>query len=366
MRIAILFGGKSGEHEVSLISATHVARRLDTKHRITLIGISKDGIWHLQPDSLLAAVREDEETLSIRSDGPQVLVAPGKGLRVYGNHGASDLPLDVVMPILHGSYGEDGTIQGLLECAGLAYTGADVAGSAIGMAKDLAKRIWQAAGLPVVPYQTINHIQWENGSPADFAKKAETAFGWPVFVKPAGAGSSVGTAKVGNAPAFETAVHNALRFDTKVLVEPFIQAREIECAVLGNETPEAFVPGEVVPGGTHEFYDYEAKYTDPEGAALHIPARLESGQLERIRQLALEAYKIAGLSGMARIDFFMDKQNGNILLNEANTIPGFTPISLYPRMCEAGGLAYSKLLDRLLELAVARQQARNKLCYSRT
>jgi D-alanine-D-alanine ligase len=365
MKIAILFGGKSGEHEVSLVSATHVARKLNPTHRVTLIGISKEGIWHLQPDSMLSGVREDDETLTVRSEGPLVMIAPGKGLRVYGNHGASDLPLDVIMPILHGSFGEDGTIQGLLECAGLAYTGADVAGSAIGMAKDLAKKLWQAAGLPVVPFLTLEHKQWDCGNPVDFAAQAEEKFGWPVFVKPARAGSSVGAAKASNAAAFEDAVRAALRFDTRVMVEPFIQAREIECAVLGNDDPQAFVPGEVVPGGNHEFYDYEAKYTDPEGAALFIPAKIDPAQLETVRTLALEAYKVAKLSGMARIDFFLSKQDGKILLNEANTIPGFTPISLYPRMCEAGGLPYSQLLDTLLDLAMARHQAKSILCYSK-
>ncbi|HAP44734.1 MAG: D-alanine--D-alanine ligase A [Spirochaetes bacterium GWD1_61_31] len=364
MKIALLFGGKSGEHEVSINSASNIVRQLDPRHKLSLIGISHDGVWYLQPDSLAASCREDEAKLQIRTDCPQVLVAPGKGLRVYGNFGAADLPLDVVIPVLHGSFGEDGTVQGLLECADLAYVGADVAGSAIAMNKALAKRLWQAAGLPVVPFEAISHYQWSEQQAAPIVAEAIQRFGWPLFVKPAGTGSSVGTAKALDAASLQAAVEQAFKFDTAVLIEPFIAAIEVECAVLGNGQLQVFPPGEVAPTATHEFYDYDAKYIDPTGAELFIPARLPAEQLERVRHLAAQAYATAGLAGMARIDFFVDRKNGAILLNEANTIPGFTEISLYPRMCLAGGLNYPQLLDRLMELAIERHQTRRQLQFT--
>ncbi len=359
MRVAILYGGKSGEHEVSLRSAASVIRHLDRKHQVQLIGITKTGAWHLQPDSVLATCLEGGEALELRSNAPSVLVVPGTGLRVYGARGSADLPLDVVFPVLHGTFGEDGTIQGLLECADVAYVGADVLGSAVGMDKEIAKSLWQAAGLPVVP--SITARQKDVANIEDLATAVEQQFGWPVFVKPARCGSSVGAAKAANRSDLKTTLIDALVFDTKVLIEPFISAREIECSVLGNGTARAFPPGELIP--SHEFYDYEAKYIDPDGARIVIPAQIHEETATRIKDIALTAYATAGLSGMARVDFFIDKTDGTVYLNEANTIPGFTSISMYPMMCEAGGLPYSSLLDELLDLAIEKKKSRATLKY---
>lgn len=363
MKLAILYGGKSGEHEVSILSASSIVRRLDPGHRLSLIGIGRDGVWYLQPDSMLAACREEDQDLQVRTDGPQVQVAPGRGLRVFGKFGMSELAIDVVFPALHGSYGEDGTVQGLLDCAGLAYVGADVCGSAMAMNKVMAKRLWQADGLPVVPFRSYSHSGWQEAGERA-AEDCAAAFGWPLFIKPANAGSSVGTSKVLDEAGFRLAMESAFAYDSLVLVEPFIEAIEVECAVLGNHRPEAFIPGEVEPLSGHAFYDYDAKYLDPNGAALHIPARISQSDLEQAKDLALAAYRSLGLSGMARVDFFLDKKSGSLLLNEANTIPGFTAISLYPRMCAASGLPYNQLLESLLALAIERQEERRALRYS--
>jgi len=359
MRVAIVYGGKSGEHEVSLRSAASVVRHLNKKHHVQLIGITKAGAWHLQPDSVLAACLDGDEVLELRSNAPSVLVVPGTGLRVYGARGSADLPLDVVFPVLHGTFGEDGTIQGLLECANVAYVGADVLGSAIGMDKEIAKALWLAAGLPVVPSITARAADIVNVD--GLASTSETRFGWPVFVKPARCGSSVGASKAMNRSELKTTLVKALAFDTKALIEPFIAAREIECSVLGNDSPRAFPLGELIP--SHEFYDYEAKYIDPDGARIVIPAPIDDETAARIQEIALTAYAAAGLSGMARVDFFIDKKDGTVYLNEANTIPGFTSISMYPMMCEAGGLSYSALLDELFGLAVEQKKSRADLKY---
>ena len=361
MRIAVLYGGKSGEHEVSLRSAASVVRNLDKSHKLHLIGITRHGAWHLQPDSVLADCLEGDLPLDLRSDAPVVLVVPGTGLRVYGARGSADLPLDVVFPVLHGTFGEDGTVQGLLECADLAYVGADVLGSAVGMDKEMAKTIWKSVGLPIVPSITATTSDLKEMD--TLASRVESVLGWPVFVKPARGGSSVGASKVDNRSGLESAAQKALLCDTKILIEPFIHGKEIECSVLGNENPRAFPPGEIVP--SHEYYDYEAKYIDPDGAALLIPAELDESSRNRIMEIAVSAYSAAGMSGMARVDFFIDKSNGTIYLNEANTIPGFTSISMYPKMCEAGGLPYPALLDELLSLAVGRKKSRAALHYDR-
>ncbi len=361
MKIAILYGGKSGEHEVSLRSAANIVRNLDRGHRLQLIGITRTGSWHLQPDSVLASCLEGDDPLELRADAPTVLVVPGTGLRVYGTHGSVDLQLDAVFPALHGTFGEDGTIQGLLECANLAYVGADVAGSAVAMDKELAKRLWREAGLSVVPSLVVR--QSDTHHPEALIADIQARFGWPVFVKPARSGSSVGASKASSPAELAAALTTALAYDTKALVEPFISAREIECSVLGDDEPRAFPPGELVP--SREFYDYEAKYIDPNGASFVIPARLDTESSERVMRVAVAAYRTAGLSGMARVDFFIDRKDGTLYLNEANTIPGFTSISMYPMMCVAGGLSYSALLDELVSLAVKRKKTRAGLRYDR-
>ncbi len=379
--IAILYGGRSGEHEVSLISAASIVGRLNAKkYKVLLIGIKKTGEWLLQDPSALKnarmAAKADEKTgegsegrqdmsgLPSINQGRRVFVAPGAGLFVEKRDGGTEsLRCDIVFPVLHGTFGEDGTIQGLLECAGLPYVGAGVLGSAIGMDKHVAKELWLREGLPVVDSILVRAADRANPQfMANLSRKIEARFGWPCFVKPSSCGSSVGASKAGNMEALEAALDFALAYDEKVLVEKFISAREIECAVLGNEKPKAFAPGEIVPA--HEFYDYEAKYKDPNGATLCVPASIPPQQAETIQALAVKAYKACGLSGMARVDFFIDRRTGDILINEVNTIPGFTAISMYPRMCEAGGLPYPELLDTLLSLAVERFERREALSYS--
>ncbi len=361
MKVAILYGGKSGEHEVSLISAGSVVRNIKKEHKISLIGIARNGAWYLQPDTVLENAREGDGPLELKTDCPAVVVVPGSGLRVYSAFGSSDLQVEVVFPVLHGTNGEDGTIQGLLECASIAYVGADVLGSAICIDKEVAKFLWRDADLPVVPFITV-HAGPELERRLDEAKeKIENSFGWPVFVKPARAGSSVGASRVTAPAQFEKATATAFAYDTKIMVEPFMVARELECSVVGNDDPKAFEPGEIIP--SHDFYDYEAKYIDPEGARFVIPAEVDKDIKARIKNLAIKAYHAAKLSGMARIDFFMDKTEGTIYLNEANTIPGFTHISMFPKMCEAGGLLYPELIDELLGLAKARKKTKDALKY---
>jgi D-alanine-D-alanine ligase len=361
MKVAILYGGKSGEHEVSLVSAGSVVRNIRKEHKLSLIGIAKNGTWYLQPDSVLENARESGDPLQLKTDCPVVVIVPGSGLRVYSSFGSSDLQVETVFPVLHGTFGEDGTIQGLLECAGLAYVGADVLGSAIGMDKEVAKSLWINAGLPIVPCLAVTTGEDLENRLKAARQRVEDSFGWPAFVKPARAGSSVGASRVASAADFDHAAKAALAYDTKILVEPFMTARELECSVIGNEEPRAFDPGEIIP--SHEFYDYEAKYIDPDGARLVIPADLADDKRSYIKNLAIQAYRTAKLSGMARIDFFMDKTDGTIYLNEANTIPGFTHISMFPKMCEAGGLPYPELIEELLGLAKARKITKDALKY---
>ena len=361
MKVAILYGGKSGEHEVSLSSAASVVRNLKKEHKISLIGIGRNGSWYLQPDVVLENAREDDGPLELKTDCPAVVVVPGSGLRVYSSFGSSDLQVEVVFPVLHGTFGEDGTIQGLLECAGLAYVGADTLGSAICMDKEVAKTLWLADKLPIVPAVTVHNEPDMNRSLGEAIDKIEHSFGWPVFVKPARAGSSVGASRAADPAHFAKAAATAFAYDSKILVEPFMTARELECSVIGDNQPRAFEPGEIIP--SHEFYDYEAKYIDPAGARLVIPAEIDADTKAQVMSIAIRAYRTAKLTGMARIDFFIDKANGAIYLNEANTIPGFTHISMFPKMCEAGGLPYPDLLDELLGLAVARKKAKDNLKY---
>lgn len=361
MKVALIYGGKSGEHEVSLRSAASVAAKMSPEHKIIPVGITQAGAWILQPDSVIEDVRAGAASMALREQGPELLIAPGRGLRAYGSHGASQLAVDLAFPVLHGSFGEDGTVQGLLECAGLAYVGADVLGSALGMDKEFAKLLWMQRGLPVVPFMTIHAA--DKPRLAALRDEAAARFGWPLFVKPARTGSSVGAAKISGPAQWDALVADALRYDTKALVEPFMRAREIECSVIGNAVPRAFEPGEIAP--SHEFYDYDAKYVDPDGAKLFIPAPVERVLLDRVKSVAAEAYAALGLVGMARVDFFMDVNDGELYLNEVNTIPGFTSISMFPKMCEAGGLGYAALLDELMRLAIERHAEREAILYRR-
>ena len=363
-KVVILYGGKSGEHEVSLRSAASILRHIDRRSFApTLVGIAKDGTWRLQDGEVDAEALRGDAPLSLGA-GPRIFAAPGAGLVVEVAGAIKSLDCDLVFPVLHGSFGEDGTVQGLLEVAGLPYVGAPVLGSALGMDKEKAKELWLRAGLPVLPYLVVRAADLAApGAAESLATKVGGSLGWPAFVKPVCAGSSVGAAKVSRAQELLPALREALAWDEKAMVEPFVEAREIECAVLGNDAPVAYVPGEIAP--THEFYDYEAKYIDPDGARLEIPARISAEQSERVRSIAIAAYAACELAGMARVDFFLDKRSGEIYLNEVNTIPGFTSISMYPRMCESGGLPYSELITRLAELALERHRRRSSIRYSR-
>lgn len=361
MTIGILYGGRTGEHEVSCRSAASVLENLDrSAYSPLLIGIDKSGVWYLQERTTLSG-SDGVRFLEVEAKpGYEVSVLPGRGLAV----GARPLAVDFVFPVLHGSFGEDGTVQGLLEIAGLPYAGAGVLGSALAMDKAMIKKIWQRADLPVVPFMTLTKAEAQRSTTAyqEFGDSARARFGMPLFVKPVCAGSSVGVSRVERPEQLREALEDAFRFDLTVMAEPCISGREIECAVVGNDAPTAFAPGEIVP--RHSFYDYEAKYVDPEGAKLIIPADIPDKSREEVRRLAVAAYVAAGIEGMARVDFFLEAKSGTILLNELNTIPGFTNISMFPRMCEADGLSYPELLSRLVALGLARFEARESLQYS--
>ncbi len=349
--IAVLYGGKSGEHEVSCVSAKSVVNNLDkNRYDVTLIGITQNGTWYLQKD----IDTENTNALEIKtSTDHQIAVIPGAGKHCLTLKNGRTLPADVVFPVLHGTFGEDGTVQGLLEMADIPYVGCDVLGSSINMDKDIAKILWRNAGIPIVPYVLVRLIDWEKtDKKIQLIEQAERDFRYPLFVKPSRAGSSVGAGVAKDRIELETRLQDALAWDSKVLIEPFIPAREIECSVTGNGKIEAYTPGEIVP--THEFYDYDAKYTDPDGAKLLIPANLDESELKKIRDFAVKACKASEISGLARIDFFVRKDTGEIFLNEANTMPGFTTISMFPKMCEASGLGYGALLDHLITLAEER------------
>jgi D-alanine-D-alanine ligase len=349
--IAILYGGKSGEHEVSCTSAKSVVNNIDTnKYDVLLIGIAKNGTWFLQDEIDTVNV----SSLKIKTElDHQVVMIPGAGKDCFMLNDGTSLSVDVVFPVLHGTYGEDGAVQGLLEMADIPYVGCDVLGSSINMDKDIAKILWRNAGIPVVPHVLVRTIDWEKSDKKmPLIEQAERDFRYPLFVKPSRAGSSVGAGVANDRAELETRIADALAWDNKVLIEPFIPAREIECSVTGNGKLEAYTPGEIVP--SHEFYDYDAKYTDPNGAKLLIPANLDETELRKIRELAIRAAKATEINGLSRIDFFVRKDTGEIFLNEANTLPGFTTISMFPKMCEASGLSYSALLDHLLTLAEER------------
>lgn len=358
LHIGLVYGGRSGEHEVSLRSAASVYKHLDpSKYVVVPIGITKKGEWYCQEKSGWDGL---EVLPLVENTDMAVSMVPGKGFFRGGNK----LKLDVVFPVLHGTFGEDGTFQGLMEMMDIPYIGANVIGSAVGMDKERTKQIWEHAGLPVVPFTSLLYGDYkdEGFNFTAFVDEIIDHYGFPLFIKPCEAGSSVGIKRVTEKSALKDAIEYAFRFDTKILIEPGIDAREIECSVLGNEKPETFVPGEIA--ATHEFYDYEAKYTDPDGAKLLIPAPLEKEQYDLVRELAVKAYKALGIEGLSRVDFFLDRKSGKIMLNEINTMPGFTSVSMYSMMCEAGGLKYNALIDRLVAFALKRSETRKRLQFS--
>jgi len=393
IRVGILFGGRSGEHEVSLLSAASVLNAIDKeKYDVVPIGITKDGRWltaehaedllqgrlMLEPRHLRAGDPDNTSSAAVLARGESVVVPPEpihrqSGLVPFQSDAAmlrraSDraINVDVIFPVLHGTFGEDGTIQGLLELADIPYVGAGVLGSAAGMDKDIMKSLFVAAGIPIVKHVTILRSAWENDS-KQVQKRVESKLIYPVFVKPANLGSSVGISKAHNRKELGPAIEEAARFDRKIVIEQGVggkkeKAREIECSVLGNDEPAASVPGEIVPG--KEFYDYTAKYVD-EGSQLIIPAKLTKAQTKRVQDLAIAAFKAVDCSGLARVDFLMDPKTGKIFLNEINTMPGFTAISMYPKLWAASGLEYSDLIDRLIRLGIERHEDKKKNQYSR-
>src|SRR5437667_8648149 len=364
IRVGLLFGGRSGEHEVSLTSAASVLQALDpSKYEVVPIGITREGRWLIgtATDRLLPQVLDTGQpvtpSLDPSTDGPQ-LVALGSGRGSAEPTGK----LDVIFPVLHGTFGEDGTVQGLLELSGIPYVGPGVLASAVGMDKDVMKRLFRDADLPVVDWVLVLRSDWQN-SPGEVRRRVRQKFRFPVFVKPANLGSSVGISKVHKLRELAAALDLAAAYDRKIIVEVGLDAREIECSVLGNDRPEASVPGEVI--SVNEFYDYEAKYVK-EGSRLIIPAPLSKLETRRVRELAVGAFRAIDGAGMARVDFLLDRPSRKTFVNEINTIPGFTPISMYPKLWEASGLSYSRLLDRLIELALERhrEQGRTRFDYS--
>jgi len=396
LRVGILFGGRSGEHEVSLLSAASVFSAIDkNKYEVVPIGITKEGHWVTASDAqrLLAGQGVPAAQTHRRAGDPEA--TPGAAVLAKGeavivppepqSHGGPLNPLqtdaashalsrraadrainvDIIFPVLHGTFGEDGTIQGLLELADMPYVGAGVLGSAAGMDKDIMKALFRAAGLPLVKHVTILRGDWA-AQPKQVRRRIERQLKYPVFVKPANLGSSVGISKVHDSSQLASGIEEAAKFDRKIVIEQGVggkkqKARELECSVLGNDHPEASLPGEIVP--SKEFYDYEAKYLD-EGSELVIPARLTQRESKTVQQLAIRAFQAVDCSGLARVDFLMEPKTRRIYVNEINTMPGFTAISMYPKLWAASGLSYSQLIERLIELGMERHQEKKKNQYS--
>ena len=394
VRVGVLFGGRSGEHEVSLLSAASVVNAIDKeKYEVVPIGITKDGRWltAAAAEALLQGKPHDESKhlragdpdatpgAAVLASGEAVVVPPepvhpaSRTLTPFQSDAtalrrAADraINVDVIFPVLHGTFGEDGTIQGLLELADIPYVGAGVLGSAAGMDKDIMKSLFRAAGLPIVKHVTILRSDWD-ADPKKTEKIIDRTLKYPVFVKPANLGSSVGISKARTKKELGPAIYEAAKFDRKIVIEQGVggakqKAREIECSVLGNDRPQASVPGEIVP--IKEFYDYAAKYLD-EGSELIIPAKLTKPETKKVQELAMRAFQAVDCAGLARVDFLMDPKTRKLFVNEINTMPGFTAISMYPKLWAATGLSYSDLIDRLIQLGVERHQDKKKNQYSR-
>jgi D-alanine-D-alanine ligase len=396
LRVGILFGGRSGEHEVSLLSAASVLSAIDkTKYEVVPIGITKDGRWltaeHAErllkgeknasvqatPTHLRAGDPETTPGAAVLATGESVVVPPeptrrGAGLAPFQTDAnlrrAADraINVDVIFPVLHGTFGEDGTIQGLLDLADIAYVGAGVLGSAAGMDKDIMKSLFRAAGLPIVKHVTVLRSQFER-EPKKVAKLVETKLKYPVFVKPANLGSSVGISKAHDRKELGPAIAEAAKFDRKIVIEEGVggkknKAREIECAVLGNDDPKASLAGEIIP--CKEFYDYDAKYL-VEGSEAVIPAKLTKAEMKTVQRLAIAAFQAVDCTGLARVDFLVDPKSRKIFVNEINTMPGFTAISMYPKMWVASGVPYPELIDRLIQLGIERHEDKRRNQYSK-
>lgn len=357
LNILLLFGGRSGEHEVSLLSAKSVYEALDkNNYNITLVGIDKNGHWKSGEESKLLLNSTDPKLIQLNDDTPEVATsAKGEKVTLKELESSKEITeVDVVLPIMHGTFGEDGTIQGFLELLNVAYVGSGVLGSAIGMDKDVTKRLLRDAGLPIGKFHVIRRHETR----VFYTDIVEDLGGFPLFVKPANLGSSIGITKAHNSKELLSAIDTALEYDSKVLIEEYIPGREIEVAVLGNEKPKASVPGEIQPN--HDFYSYDAKYLDEHGATLKIPAELAEDKVAEVQNLAIKTFEILECQGMARVDFFLTN-TGEWFINEINTIPGFTKISMYPQLWETNGLSYSELLDSLIELAVNKKKEKDAL-----
>lgn len=356
IRVGIIFGGKSTEHEVSLQSAKNVISALDReKYEPVLILIDKKGKWYRSAEANYLLHSESHKFIALNKRvAEEVAVVPGENRELLVIAQGEKQPLDVVFPVLHGPLGEDGTVQGLLKLMNIPFVGPSVLGSAIGMDKDVQKRLLRDAGILIAKFLTV---KLEKKDSISF-EQAKQKLGMPVFVKPVNAGSSVGISKVKVEGDFKKAVALAFEYDSKIIIEEGIEGREIECAVLGNEEPIASVPGEVKPN--HEFYSYEAKYIDENGAVLEIPAKLPKSIVKKVQETTVRAFKILECEGMARVDCFVAK-DGRVLVNEINTIPGFTKISMYPKLWEASGISYPKLIDTLIQLALERSKREKRL-----
>jgi len=352
LKIGVLYGGRSGEHDVSLSSAANIISKLDVeKYDITAIGIDRDGRWYVQDKIEIVDDADFGHILKLNKNGNWHInhFERDNKLHLHDSATRTSIVLDLVIPALHGSYCEDGTLQGLLELIRVPYVGADHAGSAIGMDKSVTKKLLRDAQIPVVPWIDVYRFQWKE-SRDEICRQINETFDYPLFVKPANAGSSVGVKKVTKKEDLIEAMDFSLQFDLKVLVETAITGREVECAVLGNFQPEASVLGEIIP--KHDFYSYEAKYIDEDGADMKIPAEIPDSIASEIRKSAVEAFVILNCSGLARIDFFYDSSTDEYFLNEINTLPGFTNISMYPKLWEYSGLSQEDLMDKLIELAL--------------
>ena len=363
LRIGLVFGGRSGEHEVSLASANSIIANLDRdKYEVVPIGITKEGSWLLgtEPAKLIAAEQSVEQASGTNETTVVTLTGDPSLRRLIplegSEHLRNDGVLDVILPVLHGTYGEDGTLQGLLEMANVPYVGCGVLGAALGMDKEKMKIVFSAVGLPIVDYLVYRRKEWER-TPEVILDAIEQRLGYPCFVKPVNLGSSVGINKAHDRGELEHAMHVAAEYDRKIIIERGINCRELECAVLGNDEPIASVVGEVIAG--NEFYDYNAKYIDNTSQVI-IPAAILAATAAEVRRQAILAFTSLDLSGLARVDFFLEKESGQVYINEVNTMPGFTQISMYPKLWEASGLPYAQLLDRLIELALERHEDKQR------
>jgi D-alanine-D-alanine ligase len=355
LRVALLFGGKSAEHEISLISARNIFEAMDKdKYDVFAVAIDKQGRWFVDEGARLLQSGVPRVEIGARNNAAAVLPGETKTPIVRAARQAPLRAIDVVFPVLHGPFGEDGTVQGLIKLAQVPFVGAGVLGSAVGMDKDVMKRLLREAGIPVGKFLVFRRRELR----ALRYPKIKKQLGLPMFVKPANLGSSVGISKVGRADEFCPAVNEAFRYDRKIIIEEGIAGREVECSVLGNENPVASLPGEIIV--QRDFYSYDAKYVDAEGARLEVPARLPRATVKQIQRIAVQAYETLCCEGMARVDFFL-RANGQVLVNEINTIPGFTKISMFPKMWQASGLSYRRLIDRLIALALERARRETRL-----